>query len=156
MTNPYFFLPAERGRLSDEPTSQHNGHNSKKCRTPFGYGCLSIKNSGKFLIMCFPVCPINDLHIVNAFLTTRLRLQIWKICFTSLSLFFSKREGLRVKRSKLANSQSDLPWKEDTVHKEWLRKEAMQQLAFFSQSLALMNIPPKHSLSLEKVTSLLD
>ena len=41
-----------------------------------------------------------------------------------------------MKQSKLANSQSDLLWKEDTVHKEWLREEAMQQLAFFSQSLA--------------------
>jgi len=70
LTNPYFFLPAERGRLSDDPTSQHNGHNSKKCRSPFGYDCLSIQNSGKFLFLCFPVCPINDLHILKVFSET--------------------------------------------------------------------------------------
>ena len=70
MTNPYFFLPAEHSQLVHDRTSQDIRYNNKKYRTPFGYDFLSINNKGNFRILCFQVCPINDLHILNVFSET--------------------------------------------------------------------------------------
>ena len=105
LTNPYFFLPAERGRLSDDPMSQHNGHNSKKCRTPFGYDFLSINNKGKFRIVCFQVCPVNDLHILKVFSETETEIADMKnlFYFPFVVLFQAGgSEGETIKTGQLA------------------------------------------------------
>jgi len=78
---PLFFLPAEHDRLVHDPTSQDIGYNSKKCRTPFGYDFLSINNKGNFRILCFQVCPINDLLILNVFSETETEIADMKNLF---------------------------------------------------------------------------